>query len=161
MTTERLKLLSTVLGFAASLVSAGSSSAENLLLPENLKWVILASREALEEAMSFASIYENASDGVRVVLAKNGRYAVVLGPVKELNINKVHARKDLPSDAYLAGGKTLAETVWMPTKKAATTAKKKITAKRRKQATVETTISKPTPNVSTPDQNSESTISPR
>lgn len=159
MINFRLKFFGAVL--STFLAATSSTLAENLSLPENLKWVVLASRETLEEAISFASMYKNDSDGVRVVLAKNGRYAVVLGPVKEININNLHARKDLPADAYLAGGKTLAETVWTPGKKAPTVKKKSPPVKKRKQPTSKSTVSEPTPNISTPDRNSISTVSPR
>ncbi|WLR98756.1 hypothetical protein [Shinella sumterensis] len=156
MINFRLKFFGVVL--STFLAATSSTLAENLALPENLKWVVLASRETLEEAISFANMYKDDSDGVRVVLAKNGRYAVILGPVKEININKVHARKDLPADAYLAGGKTLAETVWTPSKKAANVKKKSPPVKKRQRAAAEATISKPSPNLSTPDRKS---ISPR
>lgn len=147
--------------FGTLIATTSSAVAENLALPENLKWVILASRETLEEAVSFAIMYENDTDGVRVVRAKNGRYAVVIGPVKDVDIQKVHARKDLPGDAYLAGGKTLAETVWAPGKKAVSVIKKNQPVKKRKRTTVTVTNSEPTPTISTPDRKSISTVSPR
>lgn len=104
--------------YVATLIAASlwsfSASADNLTLPETSRWIVVSSRFTLEEAKASAENYLTDKDGVRIVRAQNGRFAVVLGPVTRLDINAIKAEKSIPDDAYLAIGKSFIDTVWLP-----------------------------------------------
>ncbi|MFC0218058.1 S1C family serine protease [Pseudochelatococcus lubricantis] len=96
--------------------AAGSSSAQSLLLPPADRWLVLASRLDLEEAIGAARPYAQRLSGVQVIKAANGRFAVVVGP---LAAAKVQAIKDslsssigAPSDAFATRGERFVEILW-------------------------------------------------
>ena len=59
-------------------MAAGTATAENLALSGTDRWVAIASRQDLNEAISVAKTY--AAQNSRVVRSQNGWFAVVLGP---------------------------------------------------------------------------------
>lgn len=98
-----------------SLCGAVSAHAEGLLLAEGSKWLVIASRETFEGARSFATSYENAPEGVRIIRSKNGRFAVVLGPTRRMDIERIKAEGTIPGDSFLSAGANFLETVWVKT----------------------------------------------
>ncbi|MDW9481333.1 hypothetical protein GOB57_22050 [Sinorhizobium meliloti] len=106
--TSRIVLFAFFLSFAA----ASEALAENLKLPSTSKWVVVASRGTFEEARQVAKGYETAPEGVRIVRAKNGRFAVILGPTTNYDLEARKTRKLIPVDSYLSSGSNLLETVW-------------------------------------------------
>ena len=89
----------------------GAADAGALELSGGRKWVVIASRPTLSEAVEVARDYGSA----RVVSSDNGWFAVVLGPVTARRIGEVDLATPLPSDAYLARGANFIETVWPET----------------------------------------------
>ncbi|MQX45743.1 hypothetical protein [Sinorhizobium medicae] len=103
--TVRIGLIALLLSFA----TATDALAENLKLPATSKWVVVASRETFEEARQVAKVYETVPEGARIVRSKNGRFAIILGPTTNYDLE---ARKAIPADSYLSSGSNLLETVW-------------------------------------------------
>ena len=91
----------------------------NLVLSGDNRWVVVASRQDLNEAISIAKTYSALKS--RVVRAQNGWFAIVLGPYPTSDIATF--RRDftgppLPPDAVLARGTGYVETVWQPSSEA-------------------------------------------
>jgi tetratricopeptide (TPR) repeat protein len=96
-------------------VAAAGQPTDDLVLSGNDRWVQVASRQDLNEAISIAETY--AAQKSRVVKAQNGWYAVVLGPYATNDI--VSLQRDnkwptLPTDSKLTRGTAYVETVWQP-----------------------------------------------
>jgi S1-C subfamily serine protease len=69
------------------------------------RWVVVAARSDQTEAIDLARTYARSVNGVHVARAKNGWYAIVVGPLLAKSIgearSKLALRLDIPSDAYL------------------------------------------------------------
>jgi hypothetical protein len=92
-----------------------SALAENLAQSGDRRWVVVASREDLVEAVRLGNTFINFSP--RVVRSKTGWLAVVLGPYSVSSVDDFrnrHGISNLPSDALLARGTDFTETVWSP-----------------------------------------------
>ena len=94
-------------------VMPGAANAQSLTQGGDSRWVVIASRQDIVEAISIAGPYIGQS--VRVVQSGNGWYAVVLGPYKARNITQfesIYSGPSIPPDAYLAKGSDFVETIW-------------------------------------------------
>ena len=72
------------------------------------RWLVIASRQDLDDASNLARTYGRTLTGVHVVKTRNGWHAVVAGPFTARTKADVEVRlpaaTNLPSDAYLASG---------------------------------------------------------
>ncbi|MCK0209148.1 hypothetical protein MWN33_14020 [Starkeya koreensis] len=87
--------------------------AEDLQLGEEERWIVVASRKDMLEAIDFMERYTSLP--ARVVKSKNEWLAVVLGPVPVLSIEQArisYPEEPLPDDAFLSSGGTFVYTVW-------------------------------------------------
>ena len=96
---------------------APNAGAAGLQLTKGESWVVVASRQDIQEATDLARSYGRQVESVRVVRSINGWFAVVLGPIAALSIDEARAefapRLVLPNDAYLSQGDRYLETVFM------------------------------------------------
>lgn len=84
-----------------------------LALPESHRWVQVASRMDLDEAIAIAEEY--AAHRSRVVASQNKWFAVVLGPVETTDLNDFrahHTGPNLPDDTWIARGTNYVATLW-------------------------------------------------
>lgn len=96
-------------------VASSTAKAENLALSGKDRWVTIASRQNLDEAIGIAKTYS--AQKSRVVRSQNGWFAVLLGPFPKDDIASFRRGYDgpaLPSDAVLTRGTGYIETVWPP-----------------------------------------------
>ncbi|MCB1497385.1 MAG: hypothetical protein KDJ86_16510 [Bauldia sp.] len=107
-------LLAGLLAVSAVASGAQTAAAETLALRGNQRWVQIASRQILDEAIAIARQYDDQDS--RVVKAKNGWYAVVIGPYSSSELSAFRddyeGEMPLPDDAYLARGTGYVATVW-------------------------------------------------
>lgn len=79
--------------------------------------LVLASRPSADEAIGVAGLY-TWLEGLRVVRARNGAYAVVAGPLASGEADALRARLvaegSIPPDAFLGDPGRLADAVWTP-----------------------------------------------
>lgn len=85
------------------------------VLQSSEKWLAVASTKDIDEAKGIASYY--AWKGARVMAAREGWLAVVLGPFKAETVDQVKAAEpnlaeELPKDALLSSGKNYLEQIW-------------------------------------------------
>lgn len=107
----RLLLALCILSCAPAL--PGVAAAQSLAQSGDNRWVVIASREDIVEAISLAGPY--IGHKARVVRSANGWYAVVLGPYrakKLTQLRSVYSGPSISSDAYLARGSDFVETIW-------------------------------------------------
>ena len=109
----RLARIGLLLGF----VFATAQSLTTYVAADSLRgntWLQIASRQDLNEAIAIAKQY----GGAKVVLSRNGWYAVVLGPYSFSDLAQVRAsyqgKTSLPDDAYLTHGNYYTLMVWNP-----------------------------------------------
>ena len=80
------------------------------------RWVVLASRRDVDEAIGIARYYSGDFPSTRVVKANNSIYAVVIGPEHTTNIQgfreRVKNMRPIPGDAFLSRGDGWTEEVW-------------------------------------------------
>jgi hypothetical protein len=103
-------------------LSAKGPNRNELALAGAERWVVIASRKDLDEAIDIARRY--ARHNSRVVKARNGWYAVVLGLHKTNDIASFRQGfegPELPSDALLSRGTRYVETLWPTAATGATT----------------------------------------
>ena len=102
-----------LLAILALFVTSTALYASDLTLSGGYHWIALASRVNVNDAIEIARRYS--AQGSKVVRAKNGWYAAILGPVKTSDIFSFRAEyrgPELPSDALLSTGVNYIETVW-------------------------------------------------
>lgn len=90
-------------------------TAENLALSGNDRWVAIASRQNLDEAIGIAKTYS--AQQSRVVKSQNGWFAILLGPYATDDIasfRQSYSGPLLPPDAALTRGVGYLQTVWPP-----------------------------------------------
>ncbi len=101
-----------LLAFASTSVAC----AESLTLDGDRFWVGVASSRDRDVAIGIARLFQSSSP--RVVLAKNGWYAVILGPVHTRSISDYRSTYQgwppLPSDALVSRGNAYTDTIWQP-----------------------------------------------
>ncbi len=105
-----------VLAIVALALACASPALAQGLLQAGKSWVQLASSRDLNAAIGVARHFPG-DPGARVVLASNGWYAVVIGPVAQNTIAAFKAADtyyDLPADAVIANGAGYVRTVWEP-----------------------------------------------
>jgi len=87
-----------------------------LQLSGDQRWVVLASRRDLDEAIGIGRYYIGDFPSVRVVKANNGFYAVIIGPEQTKNIQAFRERAKnlwpIPTDAFLSRGDSWTEEIW-------------------------------------------------
>ncbi len=105
------------LSLLASLVLTSSAAlAGTYSLTGNQRWIALASRQSLDEAIGIARAFVWRMQGVRVMQASNGWYAVVVGPHEGTDIrgarDKLAASGAVPKDILLSNGNGYVAEVW-------------------------------------------------
>jgi serine protease Do len=90
--------------------------ADSLKLPPNQFWIIVASRQDLDEAISIARRYPDQQPSV--VRSANGWFAVVMGPQTVLPgsgrslLDNLIKNQHIPNDAFLTNGDGLTGVIW-------------------------------------------------
>lgn len=90
---------------------AGVATSGELELGPGEKWVVLASKQNLQEAIDVARNY----DGAKVVSSQNGWYAIVMGPSSLGSIDDFRGQYSgtaIPDDAYMAKGANFLTQMW-------------------------------------------------
>lgn len=89
---------------------------QSLKLSGNQRWVVLASRRDVDEAIGIARYYSAAFPSVRVIKTNSGIYAVMVGPEHTTSIQAFRERaksiQPIPEDAFLSRGDSWTEEVW-------------------------------------------------
>ncbi len=105
------------IGLLLGLVFASAQSFTTYAAADSLRgntWLQIASRKDLNQAITIAQQYS----GAKVVLSRNGWYAVVLGPYSFADLAQIRASYDgktsLPDDAYVTHGNFYTVMVWNP-----------------------------------------------
>jgi hypothetical protein len=80
------------------------------------RWVVIASRSELEDAISIAQDYRQNYPGTLVVQSQNGQFAVIIGPI-DVQQNPSFLRhltdsNKIPRDAYYSAGNRFVAVVW-------------------------------------------------
>jgi serine protease Do len=77
---------------------------QSLKLSGNQRWVVLASRRDVDEAIGIARYYSAAFPSVRVIKTNSGIYAVMVGPEHTTSIQafreRVKSIQPIPEDAF-------------------------------------------------------------
>jgi hypothetical protein len=97
-----------------TILTRGKSFLETAWTPD-YRWVLIASRQDLSEAVGIAKTYVGQNS--RIVKSQNGWYAVVLGPVEARDIDSFRVNyngPDLPPDSLLTRGTNFVSTAWTP-----------------------------------------------
>src|SRR6185437_9255442 len=80
------------------------------------RWVVLASRQDIDEAIGIARYYRRYFKSPRVMRSDRGWYAIVVGPEHIASIETFRAQlpkwQTIPTDAYLSSGSHYLEDVW-------------------------------------------------
>jgi hypothetical protein len=91
-------------------------AAGSLKLSGDQRWVVVASRREVDEAIGIARYYSGDVPSVRVVKANNGVYAIILGPEHTKTIQAFRERaknlQSIPGDAFLSRGDNWAGEIW-------------------------------------------------
>jgi hypothetical protein len=99
--------------FSAAIATV--AAAASLSLSQHERWLVVASTKDVDTAIGIAGLYE--TEKPRVVAARNGWLAVVIGPYKARSLNDLIERTDrlpaLPHDAMLSRGRGYVDTVWL------------------------------------------------
>jgi serine protease Do len=111
-------LQKTWIGPIALIVAASSATAGEAALTGNARWVVLASRSDIDEAIGVARYHRWQHPTVRVMRSANGWFAVVFGPEQISNPraarDKLAQSGNLPKDFIFSRGDNYAEQVWSP-----------------------------------------------
>jgi hypothetical protein len=88
-----------------TLIAKPGASAATQDVDAAQRMVVLAARKDRSEAIDMALTFARSIDGVRVELARNGWYAIMVGPTTAKTIaeaqRQMGSRLYLPSDAYV------------------------------------------------------------
>lgn len=120
---SRIAVLMSNLFFVSMAPQVASAITDNqsqlsLALSKGQSWLVLASREKLNDAVALAS--NNNSSTVRVIRSTNGWFAVVDGPIAT-DVGRARIQAGGPYlGAYLSQGERFAEIVWRHPKQVAT-----------------------------------------
>ncbi len=100
-----------MLSAAALAASSHFCLADSLSLSKKERWLVVASTRDVDSAIGIAGLY--ADEEPRVVSARNGWFAVVMGPYRVRSVRDIQDRfVSLPKDALLSRGASYEETVW-------------------------------------------------
>src|SRR5829696_7138755 len=112
-----MRIDSVALAIAVCVV-ASSAQADSFTLSGDARWIALASRQSLDEAIGVAHAYRWRFPTVRVMQATNGWYAIVAGPER---IPNPRAYKEtlvrtgeIPGDTIITRGQGYVAEVWKP-----------------------------------------------
>lgn len=112
------KLLTGLIGLIAPLLAVSSAVSGDLTLGGNARWIVLASRPDIDEAIGVARYHRWQHPNVRVMRSANGWFAVVFGPEQVANPRAVRERilraGDTPKDFIFSRGDSYVEQVWSP-----------------------------------------------
>ncbi|WP_336486183.1 hypothetical protein [Methylobacterium nigriterrae] len=112
------RLLRGLAGLIVVLLMELPVQAGGLNLGGTARWVVIASRPNLDEAIGVARYHRWQHPNVRVVRAANGWYAVVFGPEQVSDARtlrqKLSREGGLPSDFIFSRGDSYVEQVWTP-----------------------------------------------
>ena len=82
----------------------------------NVRWIVYASRQNVDEAIGLARRFETAETPMKVLSTSNGWYAVAVGPLSVPDPaalkKKLAESWSAPKDAFLSKGQTFLEKVW-------------------------------------------------
>ena len=91
-------------------------ASRSMKLSGDQRWVVLASRRDVDEAIGIARYYSGDFSSVRVVKANNGIYAAIIGPERTTSIQAFRERaknpRPIPGDAFLSRGDSWTEESW-------------------------------------------------
>jgi predicted aspartyl protease/uncharacterized protein YecT (DUF1311 family) len=76
------------------------------------RWVVVASRDDLKDAVSVAQAYKGSFPNTAVLKSENGRYGIVIGQFEESTLAQMIASGRIPKDAYSSLGKRFLNVVW-------------------------------------------------
>ncbi len=97
-------------------LTASAAFAYSLEARGNDRWVILAAKDNLADAVVAAQYFGQRMSDVRVIRTENGWFAICLGPVPVQSISDARRwfapNLSLPDDAYVAKGSKLVEIVF-------------------------------------------------
>jgi serine protease Do len=117
-TAEMLWGGASVVGVLISLIGPTPLVAGEFALSGNARWVVIASRADLDEAVGIARYHRWQHPGTRVMRAANGWFAVVFGPETVANPRAVRERLgregNLPKDFIFSRGESYVEQAWSP-----------------------------------------------
>lgn len=89
------------------------SLAGNVALPNNLRYIVIASRPTLEEAISIARLYRQTFKYTDIFSSSNGWYAITIGtidyPTDEFRLEQYISEGKVPSDSYFSQGNNFNE----------------------------------------------------
>ena len=102
-TKQLLLLLPIFLSFASPCSFSGE-----LTLPSNKRWIIIASRQTLDEAKLFAETYKLEFKDTSIFKSTNGWYAITIGiydyPKDKYTLSQFISNARIPSDSHFAIG---------------------------------------------------------
>lgn len=102
--------------FVAACLFSQIAWAGSYSLNGNQRWIVLASRQDLNQAIGIAQTFNWRLSGVRVMLSTNGWYAIVAGPHEGTDIRPVRQKLSstglAPKDMALSKGDAYVEQVW-------------------------------------------------
>lgn len=112
------RLLTGLIGLIVPLLAVSSVIAGDLTLSGSARWIVLASRPDIDEAIGVARYHRWQHPSVRVMRSANGWFAVVFGPEQVANPRVVRERLtragDIPKDFIFSRGDSYIEQVWSP-----------------------------------------------
>jgi S1-C subfamily serine protease len=112
-----MRIVSVALTIAVCVVGS-SARADSFTLSGDARWIALASRQSLDEAIGVAHAYRWRFPTVRVMQATNGWYAIVAGPERVPNpraYKETLVRTgEIPSDTIITRGQGYVAEVWKP-----------------------------------------------
>jgi len=112
-----MRIISIAFTIAVCAVSS-SARADSYTLSGDARWIALASRQSLDEAIGVAHAYRWRFPTVRVMQAANGWYAIVAGPERISNpraYKEVLVRAgEIPDDTIITRGQGYVAEVWKP-----------------------------------------------
>jgi hypothetical protein len=112
-----MRIVSIALAIAVCAVGS-SARADSFTLSGDARWIALASRQSLDEAIGVAHAYRWRFPTVRVMQATNGWYVIVVGPERIPNpraYKEALVRSgEIPGDTIITRGQGYVAEVWKP-----------------------------------------------
>ena len=85
-------------------------------LPSDLRWLVVASRQSVSEAIAYARVFSRTVSPALVVPSTTGWYAVLAGeldmPKGDANLDNLKGMRLIPQDSYLSTGGKFGPVVW-------------------------------------------------
>jgi len=112
-----MRLVSVAISIAIGALSS-AALANSYTLSGDARWIALASRQSIDEAIGVAQAYRWRFPNVRVMQATNGWYAIVAGPERVPNpraFKEALVRAgEIPDDTIITRGQGYVAEVWRP-----------------------------------------------